>query len=100
MLIRRGDLGRHVYVILAGEVDVHRDGSDGPRHVRTLDQHAFIGEIAVLDDVSRTATVTAKSTLDVLEIDREVLLRMMSDEPKLADAVEHHRAGTDFYQID
>ena len=96
ILVRQGDVGRHVYVILEGMADVHIDSGNGPRHVRVMDQHTCIGEIAVLDDVPRTATVIAKTDVEALKITSDVLFRMIADEPKLADAIDLHRAKTDY----
>ena len=100
VLIRQGDVGRHVFVILEGEIEVRVDRGEGPHHVRAMGRHAFIGEIAVLDDVPRRATVTAKTVVDALQIEREVLFRMMSDEPKLAAAIDVHRSKTDYFKLD
>ena len=88
--------GRHVFVILNGEVDVHIDRGAGPAHVRVMGRHAFIGEIDVLDDVPRTATVTAKGAVDALEIERDVLFRMMTDDAKLTETIDAHRPRADY----
>ncbi len=96
VLIRQGDPGRHVFVILNGEVDVHIDRGAGPAHVRVMGRHAFIGEIDVLDDVPRTATVTAKGAVDALEIERDVLFRMMTDDAKLTETIDAHRPRADY----
>ena len=63
-LTREGDRGREFFVLVEGEVDVTKDGE----HVRTLSAGDFFGEIALISDEPRTATVTAKGPIRALVI--------------------------------
>jgi hypothetical protein len=58
-VFRQGDLGDRFYVIEDGEAEVLGDG----RVIRTLDPGDGFGEIALLHDTSRTATVRARTPL-------------------------------------
>jgi CRP/FNR family transcriptional regulator len=61
-LVREGDRGRELYVILRGTADVTRGG----RKVRELTPGEFFGEMALLNPAPRTATVTARTEMRVM----------------------------------
>ena len=68
VLITEGERGREFFVIISGEVEVRRKG----RKVATLGPGTYFGEIALLSQRPRTATVKAITPLRVLVIaDRE-----------------------------
>lgn len=54
VLMRQGATGSEFYVIVAGSVRVERDG----RHLRDLGPGEFLGELALVSDMPRTATAT------------------------------------------
>ncbi len=61
-IFKEGDAGNAWYVIYEGEAGVEkRDPFSPVRKVATLDDHACFGEMAVLDDSPRSATVTART---------------------------------------
>ena len=65
-VVREGDVGDEYYAIVDGDVDVTMGG----RHVRTMGRGEGFGEIALLADVPRTATVVARHDASLLELDR------------------------------
>ncbi len=83
-LFKQGDMGDAAYVIISGEADVIVDTPSGPRTIATIGEHDFVGEIAILCDVPRTATVTAKSDLTTLCISKDLFFRMVCEFPEMA----------------
>jgi len=62
-LCRQGDMGDAMYVVLGGTADIIIETPSGPHKVAELRKNGFVGEIAILCDVPRTATVTVRETL-------------------------------------
>lgn len=83
-LFRQGDAGDAAYVILSGTADVLVSTENGEMKVAEVEQNSLVGEIAILCDVSRTATVRATSRLEVLKISKENFLGLMNDFPDMA----------------
>jgi glucose-6-phosphate 1-dehydrogenase len=84
MLIRKGDLGREMYVLVRGQVEVVDDTG---KVLTTLEDGACFGEIALLIHTPRTASVRAKTGCDLLALDRAAFSRILHDHPHFAASV-------------
>ncbi|MGE0868397.1 MAG: cyclic nucleotide-binding domain-containing protein [Kofleriaceae bacterium] len=85
-LFREGDAGDALYVIAEGEVAVQAEGPPRVEMAR-LGPGAFLGEVALMTDQPRSATVTAVSTAELLRIDRLTLSRVLADHGDVLRAV-------------
>ncbi|MBA2358200.1 MAG: cyclic nucleotide-binding domain-containing protein [Actinobacteria bacterium] len=83
VLTREGDTGHEFFVILEGTAEVRHGG----RKVRTLGPGDFLGEIALLTQLPRTATVTAATPLDVLVITAREFRSLLAHAPKVQTKV-------------
>ena len=83
-LVSQGDMGDAAYVLISGEADVSIETPDGPLIVATLKKNAPVGEIAILCDVPRTATVTAKTEVETLKITKDLFFRLITEFPTMA----------------
>jgi CRP-like cAMP-binding protein len=84
VLFRQGDVGDAAFVIITGEAEVSIDTDKGPLVVARLRNHDFVGEIAILCDVPRTATVTACSPVEALRITKDLFFRLIKEFPEIA----------------
>jgi len=82
-LIREGERGREFLVIVEGGARVTRRG----RLVRDLREGDFIGEIALISDVPRTATVTATSPVRLLVVTDRAFRGLLEEVPSIATKV-------------
>ncbi|WP_374272892.1 cyclic nucleotide-binding domain-containing protein [Paenirhodobacter enshiensis] len=80
VIFHQGDPGDCAYLLLNGYVDVLVDGPAGPVRVAEIPERSIIGEIAVLCEGTRTATVRAAVGLDALRIARDDLLRLLQQD--------------------
>lgn len=83
ILFNQGDEGDAAYVILAGRAEVLVDSASGPIKVAELEPNSIVGEIAILCDVRRTATVRSAEALEALRIKKEDFLRLLQEFPEM-----------------
>ncbi|MBI9098026.1 MAG: cyclic nucleotide-binding domain-containing protein [Spirochaetaceae bacterium] len=77
-IIKSGDAGSHMYVILSGSAHVERVSDNGsePVFIDEVSTGSLLGEISLLRNVARTANVTAIEDVTYMEIDWDGLLRL------------------------
>ena len=92
-LFKQGDSGDAAYVLVSGEAAVLAETPEGEIPVATVGKNAIIGEIAILCDVPRTATVKAATQLEALKIDKEDFLRLIREFPEMGIEVMRELAN-------
>ena len=82
-LFHQGDMGDAAYIIVDGEAEILVDTPSGPMAVATVGRNDIVGEIAILCDVPRTATVKAKTKLETLVISKDLFFRLIMEFPQI-----------------
>ncbi|ATN37586.1 cyclic nucleotide-binding protein (plasmid) [Rhizobium sp. ACO-34A] len=82
-LFHEGDTGDSAFVILSGTAEIVVDTPSGEVKVAEAGKNSIVGEIAILCDGYRTATVRAIAPMDTLRIDKETFRKMMADCPSM-----------------
>jgi CRP/FNR family cyclic AMP-dependent transcriptional regulator len=78
-MTREGSRGREFFVLLEGDADVTKDGQS----INKLGAGDFFGEIALVSDTPRTATVTATSPVRALVITDRSFRRLLDESPEI-----------------
>jgi CRP-like cAMP-binding protein len=92
-LFRQGDVGDAAYIILDGVADVMVDSPKGAVKVASLKRNDIIGEIAILCDVPRTATVVAAGDLATLKVSKDGFFHLVNQFPQIGVEVMHELAS-------
>tara|TARA_B100001750_G_C15381531_1_gene532691 strand:- start:157 stop:747 length:591 start_codon:yes stop_codon:yes gene_type:complete len=87
-IVIEGQDSAGMYVILDGTVKVTRKVEDGTTiTLKTLEDGTFFGDVGLLDNAPRTATVTAIRSSRIIGFFRPELLTLIESDPKLASKV-------------
>ncbi|MFD0917332.1 cyclic nucleotide-binding domain-containing protein [Pseudahrensia aquimaris] len=87
VLFEQGDEADAAYVVISGEADILVTTGDTVSKVAVLGPNEFVGDMAILCDIQRTATVKANSPMEALRIRKEHLNELINDTPALAMSV-------------
>lgn len=94
VMMRQGDDGDAAYVIINGKGGVFIDTPGGDEiKVAEIGAGQIVGEIAILIDVPRTATVKTEEGLTALKISKENFLRLLNGSPQVAVEIIRVLAG-------
>jgi ATP-binding cassette subfamily B protein len=96
VIVNEGERGTTMYIVDRGTAEVLVQDTSGQRKLADLRAGDYFGEMALLYDVPRTATVRATSPLQVLSLSREDLDELLEHVPELRGTLEESalaRAG-------
>ena len=82
-LCSEGDEGNEAFILISGEADVKITTDAGVATVARLTRHDIVGEMAILRDMPRTATVTAISDVSTLRIGKQDFLNLLKEFPEV-----------------
>lgn len=85
VIFEEGDYGDEMYVIKRGQVEVLRNFA----RIAQLEVHAFFGEMALVSDEPRNATIKALTEVEVLVLKKEDLKILLQTKPTIASVVSY-----------
>jgi signal transduction histidine kinase len=80
-LLSEGEQGNSLFVVLSGEIEVVRDSGNGEAQLARMGPGSFVGEMALIDDSPRNATVRALERSEILEITRHQFDQLLDESP-------------------
>jgi CRP-like cAMP-binding protein len=84
VLCREGEHGEEMYVVLRGAVTLHKAVDDCETELGRLESGAYFGEMALIGDAPRSATIRAAADVEYLAIDRDTLMTVIAAFPTVA----------------
>jgi CRP-like cAMP-binding protein len=82
-LFEKGDEGDAAFIVIDGEVEVLVPAEGGEQSVAILGEGEIFGELAVICDQTRSTAIAARTELQVLRLDRDVVLNLMREFPDI-----------------
>jgi small-conductance mechanosensitive channel/CRP-like cAMP-binding protein len=87
-VIRQGEPGESLFVVLEGGVEVSaREGDGVPVVITTLGPGGFFGEMSLMTGAARSATITSKVESCLLEIDKATMRHVLEEQPGLVETL-------------
>ncbi|HKM87699.1 MAG TPA: SLC13 family permease [Xanthobacteraceae bacterium] len=89
IIFRQGDVGDAFYLVASGSVGVYATDSTGTTEMQVKVLHAGepFGEMALLNNIPRTATIKVESDCEVLRLDRSAFVMLVREQPGVALAI-------------
>lgn len=84
MVVRQGDVGQEMYLLLAGKAEVFLEKNNQKQVLNTIEPGDLVGEMALLGENMRSASVQAVEPTKWLRIDEKSLRRVQQSYPRIA----------------
>jgi CRP/FNR family cyclic AMP-dependent transcriptional regulator len=92
-ICRQGEPGDAAFIVLDGAADVVVETEGATMTVATISRYDIVGEIAILCDVPRTATVVATTPLVALRVSKDAFFNLVTQFPQVGVEVMHELAA-------
>jgi hypothetical protein len=91
IVVAQGEPGESLFVLTSGSARAYmKDGKGKSRQVREMHEGDVFGEIAVMLQMPRTATVTAATRCEALELDRPTLEKITKTHPRVREVLQSY----------
>jgi CRP-like cAMP-binding protein len=87
-ILRQGDMGDKFYIIGSGEVSVHVKKGMGMKKVAVLGDGDFFGEMALISDLPRTASVIAEKNSEMFVMYKRDFRKILLANPKINQLIQ------------
>lgn len=87
VVVRQGDPADAAYLIIDGHAEVVAETPAGPVILATLGANEIVGEMGILCNMPRNATVRAEDRLIALRISKELFMRMLREFPNISISI-------------
>ena len=84
IVFNEGDEGDAAYIILSGTAVVSISQGSKELELDRINKGGFVGDISLLCDVPRTATITAQNSLTALQIKKDTFFNLIAEFPEIA----------------
>jgi CRP-like cAMP-binding protein len=88
----QGEEGDAAFILISGEADVTIDSGHGATKVASLKANDVVGELSILRDMPRSATVTAVTDVTTLQIGKQDFLNLLNEFPDVSIEVSRSLA--------
>ena len=82
-IVSQGDLGREMYVIHEGRVEITRTSGDGTTSLAVLEKGDFFGEMSLLEYLPRSATARTLTEVKLVMVNAATFDRMLTNNPEI-----------------
>ena len=93
VVFREGEAADCAFVVLDGEADIYANTDSGQVVVGTLKSNQLLGELGVITNSPRSATIRARGKLMMLRISGETFLKLLAENPSVALDVMRQLSG-------
>jgi CRP-like cAMP-binding protein/Fe-S-cluster-containing hydrogenase component 2 len=87
VIFSEGDPGDSLYIIRNGFVKITKQSGDKDRIIAYLAQGSYFGEMALIEDEKRSATISAFTKVELIQVAKEDFNALLGTDPKLAEEI-------------